>query len=224
MCLPALAAVPAMLASAGSAVAGAAAAIPGFASVAGAAGKAFTFAKTAKGIGVLQAGTGVLGSVLDYMGQRQESAMQDALYEQNRINAIRAYQDDIVSLNTDTMIAQEQATDRRLDLNSQALAEGAAARVSTGEAGFEGFSAAAIQRDILMAKGTGIAAIDRNERLDAVRYQSATRAAGETATGRIQSVQRGRKPSLLALGLGVATAGISGMSTAKSLSNAAKVA
>jgi hypothetical protein len=212
-----------MLASAGSAVAGAAAAIPGAGAIAGAAGKAFTFAKTAKGIGMLQAGTGALGSIMDYMGASQEAKAQDALYEQNRQNALGAYRDDIVSLNTDAMIAQEQASDKRMELTGQALAEGASARVSTGEAGFEGFSAAAIQRDILMAKGTGIAAIDRNERLDSVRYQAAAKAAGETAKGRIQSVQKGRKPSLLSLGLGVATAGISGMMTTKSLTAAAKV-
>ncbi len=199
-------------------------AIPGMSSIAGAAGAAGKFASSAKGIGMLQGGTGALSSIMDFMGAGQEAKAQDALYEQNRQNALGAYRDDLQSLNADAMISQEQATDKRMELTGQALAEGASARVTTGESGFEGFSAAALQRDILMAKGTGIAAIDRNEKLDTVRYQSAAKAAGETAKGRIQSVQKGKKPSLLSLGLGVATAGISGMSTTASLKAAAKPA
>lgn len=197
-------------------------AIPGMASVAGAAGSVGSFASSAKGIGMLQGGTGALSSIMDFMGAGQEAKAQDALYEQNRQNALGAYRDDLQSLNADAMISQEQATDKRMELTGQALAEGASARVTTGENGFEGFSAAALQRDILMAKGTGIAAIDRNEKLDTVRYQAAAKAAGETTKGRIQSVQKGKKPSLLSLGLGVASAGISGMSTTASLKAAAK--
>ena len=224
MCDPITMAVVGGISSAAGAVGTAAMAIPGASSIAGAVGTAGKFASSAKGIGMLQAGTGALGSIMNYMGASSEAKAQDALYEQNRQNALGAYRDDLVSLNTDAMIAQEQATDKRMELTGQALAEGASARVTTGESGFEGFSAAAIQRDILMARGTGIAAIDRNEKLDGVRYQAAAKAAGETAKGRIQSVQKGRKPSLLSLGLDVATAGISGMMTTKSLTAAAKVA
>lgn len=217
MCDPISMAMTAM-----STIGSSAMAIPGASAVAGAAGSAGAAASSAKGIGMLQAGVGALSSVMDFMGASQEAKAQDALYEQNRQNALGAYRDDLQSLNTDAMIAQEQATDKRMELTGQALAEGASARVSTGESGFEGFSAAALQRDILMAKGTGIAAIDRNERLDSVRYQAAAKAAGETAKGRIQSVQKGKKPSLMSLGLGLANAGISGMSTTANLKAAAK--
>lgn len=224
MCDPITMAVVGSVSSMAGAAGTAAMAIPGMSSVAGAVGTAGKFASSAKGIGMLQGGMGALSSIMDFMGASQEAKAQDAIYEQNRQNALGAYRDDLQSLNADTMIAQEQATDKRMELTGQALAEGSSARVTTGENGFEGFSAAALQRDILMAKGTGIAAIDRNEKLDTVRYQAAAKAAGETTKGRIQSVQKGRKPSLMSLGLGVASAGLAGMSTTASLKAAAKPA
>ena len=211
MCLPALAAVPAIISSAGAAIGGAVSAIPGFASVAGAAKGAFALAKTAKGISALSTGLGIGQSVLGYMGQRQEAAMQEQAYAQNRASALRAYQDDIVALNADTMVTQDQATERRNALRGEALASRAGARVAVGEAGVGGFTAAAIHRDLLAAEGTGIAAIDRNENLSAVRYQYASRAAGETARGRIGSVSRGTPPSLLALGANIGGAAFQGL-------------
>lgn len=217
MCLPALAAVPALISSAGAAIGGAVAAIPGFASVAGAAKGALALAKTAKGISALSTGLGIGQSVLGYMGQRQEAAMQNAAFAQNQASAIRAYQDDIVSLNAETMVSQDQATERRNSLRGEALASRSAANVATGEAGIGGFTAAAIQRDLLAAEGTGIAAIDRNEGLSAVRYQYASRAAGETARGRIGSVARATPPSLLSLGANIGGSVFQGLRMFKSM-------
>jgi hypothetical protein len=218
-----LAAVPAMLASAGSAIGGMAAAIPGAASAMGAAKGAMGALGTAKGIAGASTGMGIFSSILGYMGQSQQAKAQDALYEQNRKSAISAYQDDIVSLNTDTMVAQEQATQRRMETAAQGIGQRAEAKVALGEQGIGGFTAAAIERDLLMAQGTGIAAIDRNAQLDVVRHQFAGKAATETAKGRIQSVQKGQKPSLLALGASIGGQAFAGMKMYKDLKAAEAV-
>lgn len=211
MCLPMLAAVPALISSAGAAIGGAAAAIPGFASIAGAAKGAFAFAKTAKGISSLSSAFSAGSSLLSYMGQGQQGKAQEQAYRENKASAIRAYQGDIVANQQEAMIAQEQATQRREDVRAQGIADRAAANVALGENGIGGFTAAAIQQDLLRAEGTGIAAIDRNENLAAVRSQFANRAAGETARGRIGSVARGSAPSLLQLGLGLGSSALGGM-------------
>lgn len=224
MCLPALAAVPAALASAGSAISGAAMAIPGMSSVMGMAGAASKFASTAKGIGWLQGGMSAGSSLINFMGQRAEAKAQDAMFEQNRQSALAAYRDDIVANNAETMIQQEQATQRRQDAAAEGIASRARARTALGEAGVGGFTAAAIQRDLLMAQGTNIAAIDRNADLAAVRNQFANKAAFEQAKGRINSVSRGKKPSLLALGANLGGAALSGLKMTKDLKAAEKVA
>lgn len=218
----AAAALPA-LASAGTAISGAAAAIPGMSSIMGMAGSASKFAGTAGGMGKLTAGLGIGQSILGFMGRRSEAKAQDAMFEQNRQSALGAYRDDIVSNNMNTMIEQEQATQRRQEVAAEGIAARATARTSLGEAGIGGFTAAAIQRDLLAAQGTNIAAIDRNADLAAVRNQFANRAAAETAKGRINSVSRGKKPSLLSLGLGVGASVLGGMKMTKDLKAAEKV-
>lgn len=224
MCLPALAAVPAALASAGSAISGAAMAIPGMSSVMGMAGAASKFAATAKGIGWLQGGLSAGSSIINFMGRRAEAKAQDAMFEQNRQSALAAYRDDIVANNANTMIEQEQATQRRQEAVAEGIAARSRARTALGEAGVGGFTAAAIQRDLLMAQGTNIAAIDRNADLAAVRNQFANNAAFEQTKGRINSVARGQKPSLLALGAQLGGAALSGMKMTKDLKAAEKVA
>ena len=194
----------------------AAMAIPGMTALAGA-------ATSAGGIAAMSTAAGIGSSVLGYMGQSQQAKAQDALYAQNRKSAIGAYQDDIVSLNTETMLSQEQATQRRLETAIDGAGQRAAAKVAMGEQGIGGFTAAAIERDLLMAQGTGIAAIDRNDNLNSVRHQFATKQAGNQAAGRIQSVQRGTKPSLLALGASIGGQAFSGMKMFKDLKAAEKV-
>jgi hypothetical protein len=223
MCLPALAAVPAALASAGSAIGAAASAIPGFGALSGATKGAFAFAKTASGISALSTAFNAGSSLIGYMGQRQEAATQGALYDANRRAAITAYQDDIVALNTETMLSQEQATQRRMEAAIEGTAQRANARVALGEQGVGGYTAAAIERDLLMAQGTGIAAIDRNDALNTVRHQFAGKQAGNTAKGRIQSVQRGTKPSLLALGASIGGSTFGGLRMYKELKAAEAV-
>lgn len=224
MCLPALAAVPAALASAGSAISSAAMAIPGMSAAVSGATQAFTFAKTAKGIGWLQGGLQAGSSLIGYMGQRSEAAAQDAMYQQNRAAALVAYQDDIVANNANTMIEQEQATQRRQEVVADGIAARSRARAATSDSGIGGYTAAAIQQDLLRAQGTGIAAIDRNDALATVRNIYAGRAASQTATGRINSVARGRKPSLLSLGANLGAAALSGLKMTKDLKAAERVA
>jgi len=222
MCLPMAAAALPALASAGTAISGAAAAIPGMSSVMGMAGAASKFAGTAKGLGWLQGGLSAGSSLLNFMGQRSEAKVQNAMFEQNRQSALGAYRDDIVSNNMNTMIEQEQATQRRQEVVAESIAARASARTALGEAGIGGFTAAAIQRDLLMAQGTNIAAIDRNADLATVRNQFANKAANETAKGRINSVARGKKPSLLSLGLNIGSAALGGMKMTKDLKAAEK--
>ena len=217
------AALPA-LASAGTAISGAAAAIPGMTSIMGMAGAASKFAQTAKGISFLSAGMSGMSSLIGYMGGRSEAAAQDAMYEQNRQSAISAFQDDIVANNANTMVEQEQATQRRGDAVAEGLAARGRARAALSDSGVGGYTAAAIQRDLLSAQGTNIAAIDRNADLATVRNIYANRAAGGTAKGRINSVSRGKKPSLLALGANLGGSALSGMKMFRDLKAAEKAA
>lgn len=149
-------------------------------------------------------------SVVGYMGASADAAAQTAHAQRSRRESIAAYGDDIEALQLDQSAAQEDATSRRVAATGQGLAARSAARVSAGERGIGGFTAAAIQQDLGFAEGAQIAAIDRNAELDESRFRLGSRNAQRTATSRVNSVQNGRAPSMLALGASLGGAALSG--------------
>lgn len=144
--------------------------------------------------------TSAISSSVAYMGQQQAAADMNAAYGRNAAASIDAYQGDIEALNLDSMAAQENATQRRVQASREALAARGAARVQAGEAGVGGYSVAAIQRDLGFQEGEQIAAINRNADLDEQRRRLGGRNARDNAQSRINGAPRSRGPSLLALG------------------------
>lgn len=149
-------------------------------------------------------------SVVSYMGASADAKAQDAYQEQNRLNSLVAYSDDIEANNLDTMARQEDSTVQRMELADQGLASRAAARVATGERGLGGFTAAAIEQDLGFQEGSAIANINRNDELNVQRHRLAGRNANSTAQSRINSVRGGRQPSLLGLAASLGQAGLNG--------------
>ena len=168
-------------------------------------------------IALVSAGASALGSVAGYMGQQQAADAQDAAYDQNVKNSIVAMQGDIEANNLNAMSADEAATQRRFEAQQEGLAARGAARASAAERGIGGFTAAALEQDIAMQQGRNIAAINRNQELDAQRTRLSNRAATDTAQSRINSMQRGQRPSGLGLIAGLAGAAAGGFSTRQSL-------
>lgn len=161
--------------------------------------------------------------VVGFMGQKQQAKAQDATYESNKANALSAYRDDIEAANLNTMAANENATDQRVDQARAGLAARSSARVSAGERGIGGLTAAALERDLGFQQGSNIAAINRNQQLDQQRYRLSTRGAANAAESRINSVQRGRKPSVIGLAAGLGQAALNGYTMQQDLT-AAKAA
>lgn len=149
-------------------------------------------------------------AVVGYMGAAQQARQTNNAYRQNADAAIVAYQDDIEASNLDTMAAQEQATQRRLQTTSEGLAARGAARAASGERGVGGYSVAAIQRDLGFQEGSNIAAINRNAGLDKQRHRMNVRGARDASQSRINAAPRSRGPSLLALGAQLGSAALDG--------------
>ena len=148
--------------------------------------------------------------IVSYMGASADAKAQDAYREQNRLNSLVAYRDDIEANNLDTMARQEDSTVQRMELADQGLASRATARVAMGERGLGGVTAAALEQDIGFQEGSAIANINRNDELDVQRHRLAGRNSNSTAQSRINSVRGGRRPSLLALGASLGQSAVSG--------------
>lgn len=149
-------------------------------------------------------------SVVGFMGAAQQANQMNAAYEANADAAIVAMQDDIEASNLDLMAAQENATQRRLQTQAEGLAARGTSRTAAGERGVGGLSVAALQRDLGFQEGQNIAAINRNATLNQQRHRLQTRGATDAAQSRINSAPRSNGPSLLALGVNLAQAGLDG--------------
>jgi len=161
-------------------------------------------------IAVAAAVTKATSAVVSHMGQAQLAAAQTAQHNQNKINSLQAFRDDIEAINLDTMARQENTTMERVDAARQGLAARASSRVSAGERGLGGVTAAALLQDIGFEEGSTVATLNRNAELDMERNRTATRGARNTMISRMQSTRPGRKPSLLALGAQLGQAAVSG--------------
>lgn len=148
--------------------------------------------------------------IVSYMGASADADAQDAYREQNRLNSLVAYRDDIEANNLDIMSRQEDSTVQRMELADQGLAARASARVAAGERGLGGVTAAALEQDIGFQEGSSIANINRNDELDVQRHRMAGRNANNKAQSRINSVRPGKRPSLLALGASLGQSAVSG--------------
>lgn len=161
-------------------------------------------------VSIAMAATQMVQATVGYMGQKAQADAQTAMYEQNRSNALTAYADDIEASNLNAMANSEAATQRRMEAKDEALFNASAARVSAGERGVGGYSAAALERDLMGQAGRQVAAINRNAELDDQRYRTQTRGARNAATSRINSMSPGTQPSLIAFGAQLGQAALNG--------------
>ena len=180
--------------------------------VAGAASSAMAAATSTAGMVAMSAGS----AVIRHMGQAQAAGDQNSLYRANTDSAIVAYQGDIEASNLEAMTSQEGASQRRLAASAEGLAARSSSRVSAGERGAGGYSAAALYRDLGFQEGQNIAAIDRNAELDVQRGRLRGQAAQAGAQSRINSVRRARGPNLATLGLNLASTAVGAYSMGQS--------
>jgi len=147
-------------------------------------------------------------SVVGFMGQQQQAAQQDALYKQNRANALRAFEDKQVATNWRMIQEQESAATEKQDVALQSRAAQASARVAAGEAGVSGLSVDALLGDIVGRTSRYNDRIDQQTDWTVAQLQQEKKGQAAQAVDRINSVPRGTKPSFIDAGLRIGAAGL----------------
>lgn len=169
-------------------------------------------------IALISTGISVATASIGYMGQEAAASAQTARYEQNAGNALVAFTGDIEANNLNAMANQEAAGQRKLQASSEGLYNRSLARVSAGERGIGGLTAAALEADLGFQEGSQVSAVNRNAELDQQRYRLSAAGAHNSAVGRINSMAPGQKPSLLALGAQFGQAALNGYTMYNDLS------
>lgn len=166
-------------------------------------------------IAAISAGASAVGAGAQYMGQRQAAKDMNAAFKENQRSQLAAYADDLEAINLNAMAADEDATQRRLQVSRDAQSARGSAVAAAAERGIGGFTLAAIERSYGFQEGEAIASINRNQALDGQRTRLSQRSAQNSRTAAIRSAPRSRGPSLLGLGASLASAAAGGFSDYK---------
>jgi hypothetical protein len=157
-------------------------------------------------IGQLVVGIG--SSFMQFQAQQQAFEQQEALYAANQRNALMAFEEKNKS--TNMRIAQEMqaASEQRFDASLEAKAARSTNMAAADSMGIYGNSVDALLMDIMSAEDRTIGRINTNQDWNVGQLETVKRGQSFEAVDRINSVQRGQKPNFLALGLGIANAGL----------------
>ena len=185
MCFPAVAAAAAPLISAGAGALGIGGAISG--------PTAFL-----SSLALTTAGAG-----LDYLGQSQAASAQDRVYRQNQRAARAAFNESSAQENIRLGQEQEAAAQKVQATRRELLQTTGRARVAAGEAGVSGLSVDALLADYGRQSAFYNESVRRNLAFTQQSTASNQRGLGSQFVSRVQSVQRGQRPSLAGLAIRV---------------------
>lgn len=139
----------------------------------------------------------VTSTFMQYQAAQQQAKAQTQLYNMNKAAAIKSMQSDQTALGLQAQqnadAASQQINDRRLE----ALRQSSTATVAAGEAGVSGFSVERVLRDISGASSKDVSTIQQNLDWNNQQIQSQMVGVTNDTQSRINSVQKGVKPSLL---------------------------
>lgn len=147
-------------------------------------------------------------SVAQYQQQKAYAKYQDQLYDQNKQNSLAAMRDEYQSTQErqqqEVAAASQQIESRKI----QQMQETASARVAAGESGTTGFSVDRVLRDIGAVASRDVSTMEQNRDWNMSQLNQQMKATQSTALSRINSVQKGIKPSIWGALLGVGSAGV----------------
>jgi hypothetical protein len=151
---------------------------------------------------------GAASQVTSYMGASAEAKAQNQLAENNRIEANRAATDQYASIQ-ERMLQEKAAAGRELEnTNTEAAKARGTAQVTSGEAGVTGISVDSLLADYNAQQGKFERTNEQNLKMTQDSLRDQLKGVKANTEGRINSVQKARKPSFLPYAIGVASSGL----------------
>ncbi|HCL3314570.1 TPA: hypothetical protein N2A14_002578 [Pseudomonas aeruginosa] len=149
----------------------------------------------------------VASTFMQYQAAQQQAKAQTQLYNMNKAAAIKSMQADQTALGLQAQQSADAASQQINDRRLEALRQSSTATVAAGEAGVSGFSVERVLRDISGASSKDVSTIQQNLDWNNQQIQSQMVGVSNDTQSRINSVQKGVKPSLLGT---IFKAGVSG--------------
>jgi hypothetical protein len=155
-------------------------------------------------------------SMVGFAQQQEQADQQNRLYEQNKINAIAAFQQKQVDSNTREMQEMNSAAEQNMDTTLKAQKALATNMVAAGESGAYGNSTEALMQDINGASDRSISNVNSNLDWTLNQIENQKKGFSYEALDRINSVKRAVQPSFAGAMLGIAGAAVKAATPARS--------
>ncbi len=168
-------------------------------------------------MGVVSAGLGVAQAVGGFMQAGQEAANQTAYYNQNKSNAQAAFSSEQDTLQQRQVQEQKAEAERSYDMNQEYVKARESMENDAAQTGAAGLSIEGLMGDLDQQEAQRQARSDQNLEWTLEELQANKEASGDTYVSRVDSVQKGVKPSFGNLAIGIVGAGMQGMNTYQSL-------
>jgi len=158
-------------------------------------------------VGSLAIGAGQ--AVVGHQAQSAQADQQNQMYEQNRVNALRAFAEK--NKQTNLRIAQEDqaAAEERFDTHMEHRAARASNEASASAMNIYGNTVDTLMMDIISAEDRAMGRIDTNQAWSRQQLQQQKRGQSFEALDRINSVPRGQRPNPFNLALNIGSAALS---------------
>ena len=159
-------------------------------------------------VSLLGFGLSAASTVTGFMAQSSQASAQTKMYDQNKLNAERAFADTNRALSVQE--EQQQAADsQKRQENDLATRSAQATALAAGAAGgVQGISLEEVLGDFGARDARANSAINEQDAWDVAQAQAEKTGAGDQEVSRINSVNPGIKPSFLDAGLRIGVAGI----------------
>jgi len=154
-------------------------------------------------------------TLMSFQAEQQAAKQQNAYYEQNRLNALQAFQDKQNAYNQRIAQEQEAAAQGKFDNSLEAKSARATSEVAAGESGVSGLSIEGLARDFAGKEQRMKDRIDQQTDWTTQQLQAEKRGDSYQTLDRINSVRRAQKPNFAAAGLRIAGAGLDAVSSYK---------
>jgi hypothetical protein len=147
-------------------------------------------------------------SVVGFAAESQAADDQNRIYEQNRLNALQAFEDKQRSMNLQISQERESAALEKFDTALEGRAARATNTVAAGESGVSGITIDALARDFTSREQRFNDRVDKQTDWTVSALEADKRGQSYEALNRINSEPRARKPSFVGAGLRIASAGV----------------
>jgi hypothetical protein len=160
---------------------------------------------------------GAASSVAEFAQQSQAVDDQNRIADQNRLNALAAFEDTQRSMNERISQERESAALEKFDTALETRSVQATNTVASGEAGISGMTLDALSRDIVGRQTRFNERVDQQTGWNLSHLEAQKREQSAQTLDRINSQPRVKPPSFIGAGLKIAASGLNAYSENKKL-------